>query len=174
MPMAGGAEGMRLRSTASRSLRPRMAATSRARPKWPHRSGRWVMDLLSISMMLSARQRSRRSFGPLPCRQHHRDGLVVDLDDAVGKAAVQRIAWIARELDDAGVVLIDAQFGSAGQHAVALHPVDDLLADGRPGSDQARPAIGRAADHRPVARGAGIDERLHVVAVGDGLYRFHA
>ena len=102
------------------------------------------------------------------------DGLVVDLDDAVGEQAVERRARFAREFDDAGVVLIDAQLGGAGQHAVAFHPVDDLLADGRPGGNQARPAIGRAANHRPAARGSGIDERLHVVAVGDGLDRFHA
>ena len=30
-----------------------MAATSLAMPKWPHRSGRCVRDLLSISIMLS-------------------------------------------------------------------------------------------------------------------------
>ena len=49
---AGTSSGL----TGSRSARRRIAATSRAMPWWPHRSGRCVSDLLSISMTLSGAQ----------------------------------------------------------------------------------------------------------------------
>ena len=39
-------------------LRWRMAANSRASPRWPHKSGRCVRDLLSISMIQSSRPSS--------------------------------------------------------------------------------------------------------------------
>ena len=55
------------------------------------------------------------------------------------------------QFEDARVVAVDAQLGGAGQHAVALHAVDDLLADGHVGGDHAGPAVGRAADHRLAA-----------------------
>ena len=48
-----GPPGSRFGSTGSRSFRCVMAATSRAIPKWPQRSGRCVRDLLSTSMMWS-------------------------------------------------------------------------------------------------------------------------
>ena len=78
------------------------------------------------------------------------------------------------EFEDAGVIAIDAEFGAAGQHAVAFDAVDHLLAEGHVGGDHARPAVGRAADHGLAAVAAGIDDGLHVVAAGDRLDRFHA
>ena len=56
-----------------------------------------------------------------------RDALVVDLDDAVGDAAGERRADLRVEFEDAGVIAVDAEFRAAGQHAVALDAVDDLL-----------------------------------------------
>src|ERR1019366_8014768 len=82
------------------------------------------------------------------------DGFVVDLDDAV-RAAGERRADGAGEFNDAGGVAVEAEFGAAGQHAVALDSVDDLLADGG------------AADYDLVAVEAGLDAGLHVVAAGD-------
>ena len=53
------------------------------------------------------------------------DGLVVDLDDAVGRSG----EFAGAEFDNAGVIAIDAEFRAAGQHAVAFDAVDDLLAE---------------------------------------------
>ena len=54
--MAGAAAGSPSRRTGSFSLPPAMAATSRAMPQCPHKSGRCVIDLLSISIILSGAQ----------------------------------------------------------------------------------------------------------------------
>ena len=103
-----------------------------------------------------------------------RDGLVVDLDHAVGSAAGNRRPDGGFQFDDARMVAVDAQLGGAGQHAVAFHAVDHLLADGHVGADHAGPAVGRAADHRLAAVRPGVHHRLDVVAAGDRLDGFHA
>ena len=102
------------------------------------------------------------------------DGLVVDLDHAVGRAARERLADGNFQFDDARMVAVDAQLGGAGQHAVALDAFDDLLADGNVGADHAGPAVGRAADHRLAAVGPGVHHGLDVVAAGHRLHGFHA
>ncbi len=96
-----------------------------------------------------------------------RDALVIDLDDAVR----QRDFLRPPQFDDAGVIAIDFEFGSAGQHAVALDSGNDLQAKRNVDCTNARTAVRRAADHRLAAIPAGIDNRLHVVAVFD---RFNA
>ena len=136
---AAGPCGRRSSLAGSVSSSPRIAATSRAMPWWPHRSGRCVMLLLSISMT------------------------------RIGHAAVERT-----EFDNAVVIAIDAEFRAARQHAVALDAVDHFLLERDVGREQARAAVGRAADHRLPAERAGIDHGLHVVAAGNRLHRFDA
>jgi myo-inositol 2-dehydrogenase/D-chiro-inositol 1-dehydrogenase len=64
--MAAGPCGRRSRLAGSLSSNPRMAATSRAMPRWPHRSGRCVMLLLSISMAASGAQPSSEPSSTIP------------------------------------------------------------------------------------------------------------
>ncbi len=64
------------------------------------------------------------------------DGLVVDLDDAVGAAAGDGAPGAASSSTMPAVIAIDAEFGAAGEHAVALDAVDHLLAEGHVGGNQ--------------------------------------
>ena len=96
-----------------------------------------------------------------------RDALVVDLNDAVGRAAVERT-----EFDNSLVIAIDAKLRAARQHAVALDAVDHFLFERHVRREQSRAAVLRAADHGLPAERAGIHHGLHVVAAGNRLHRF--
>ena len=98
------------------------------------------------------------------------DGLVVDLDDAIGGAAGE----FACEFKNTGRVAIDAEFRATSQHAVAFDAVDDLLGDGHVGCEHAGAAVGRAAHYDLAAVKRGFDDCLHVVAAGDGFDRYDA
>ena len=100
------------------------------------------------------------------------DGLVVDLDRAIDQAAGKRRPDLRLQLDYARMILVDAQFRRAGEHAVALDAIDHLLPDRRVCGDQARPAVRRAADDRAHAVPAGVHHCLNVMAAGNRLDRF--
>src|SRR5581483_12441384 len=102
------------------------------------------------------------------------DRLVVDFDDAVGHATGERRTYLAFQFEDAGAVLADPQLRGAGQHTVALHTVDRFLADRRVRRNDARAAVGRAADHSLTAITAGIHYGGDVPAGLDRFDRFHA
>ena len=96
-----------------------------------------------------------------------RDALVIDLNDAVGRAAVQRT-----EFDNSLVIAIDSKLRAARQHAVALHAVDHFLFERHVRSEESLAAVLRAADHSLPAERAGIHHGLHVVASGNRFHRF--
>ncbi len=107
-----------------------------------------------------------------------RDRLVIDLDDGVGLAAGDGRAGLGVDFENAGSVAVYAQFGAAGEHAIAFDAFDDGLLDdaavevgagGNVGGGEAGAAVGGAADHGLGAIAAGFDYGGHVVrAAGDG------
>ena len=101
------------------------------------------------------------------------DGLVVDLDDAIGSAPRNGRARLALQLDDAGRIAVDSKLGAAREHAVAFDPLDALLPHRHVRRDHAGPAVGRAANNRPFAVAARIDTGLYVMRIGNRLDGIH-
>src|SRR5713101_3015198 len=92
-----------------------------------------------------------------------RDGFVIDLDDAIGNAARNWGTDLAFEFDDPSAVAVDTQFGGAGEHAVTLDPLDDLLAHRHIYRDHPGAAVRRATNQHLLAIPAGIHACLHVM-----------
>ena len=124
-----------------------------ARRSAPAPAGSSSSSAGSFSVLPGDRRHLARHAVMAPQVRPVRDGLVVDLDDAVRQAARQRRA---RPANPSSMMpewsLLIPSSARAGQHAVALDAVDDLLADRRVRRDHARPAVRRAADHRPACR----------------------
>src|SRR5262249_39858388 len=99
---------------------------------------------------------------------------IVDLDHAVRQTTGKRSARLRFELQDYGVIAIDAQFGAAGQHAVALQAVDGLNAHRNISRHNTRTAVGRPAHHGFNTVTSGIDHGLHSVRAGYWLDGLHA
>ena len=88
-----------------------------------------------------------------------RDALVVDFDDVIGRGNLVVVA----QFDDAGVVAVDSEFGSAGQHPFAFDAGDEFLAERNVDCADAGAAVGRAADDGPAAVACGFDDRFYTL-----------
>src|SRR6476646_7312363 len=99
-----------------------------------------------------------------------RNRLVIDFNDAIGRAAGQGRAGLALQFEDSCSVLIDSQLRAAGQHAIAPHAMNGLDADGCISSDHALAAIRRTADYGLAAVAARLDDGDDVLSAVQRRY----